>query len=355
MTQKRSWLALGAVMAALLGGVVWAAEQEKKCDKTAAPACCAEGKSCCTVGKDCCADTCSTTDKTKSCCADGKCCGCCEKGQKQTVLPIPVPAGSSIQVTVEPADAGYRNAWEGQAPVMVPATFPQPVMPPATMPPPPPTMPVNLPQMPPCAYVSQPCTPPPQAPQPTAPQMACPAFAGNTFRPPTDTLQPTPPQMPCPAGGMCVSTPAWQEVAAQGMCPPPPPPAPSWVPWRLHTVTDKDHTCLEMQMSGGGEDARACCDSMVLKVGKESLKLSVTDKQVHVCGSFFKGTCDNVVRNTADGSLVLEGHVDLKYDRQGQKAQVSAERVLVGIADGRLEVKPVEKPQVFTFWLGLTH
>ena len=120
-------------------------------------------------------------------------------------------------------------------------------------------------------------------------------------------------------------------------------------------VTEKDRSCLEMQMSGGGEETCACCDSMVLKIGNESLKVAVVEKQVQVNGSFFKGSADTVTRNSADGSILLEGHVKLKYEKAGQKAEVSAERVAVGVADGRLEVKPVEQTQVFSFWIGFFH
>src|SRR5262249_20496482 len=147
-------------------------------------------------------------------------------------------------------------------------------------------------------------------------------------------------------------------------CPPAPcvmpvPPAPvqaactaysNATPWRLRTIVEKEKTCLEMQLSGAGEQASVCCDHMVLKIGGESLKVTVGDKQVQVVGSFIKGCADTVTRNTADGSLLLEGHVKVHYDKDGQKAAVSGERVVVGVADGRLEVKPVEKAQTFTFW-----
>ena len=133
------------------------------------------------------------------------------------------------------------------------------------------------------------------------------------------------------------------------------PTAPTAAPWRPRTVCQKDHTCLEMQLSAGGEDACAYCDSMVLKIGNEKLKVSVVEKQIQVNGLFVEGIADSVTRNTADGSVLFEGHVKLTYEKAGQKAEVSAERVVVGVADGRLEVRPVEQPpqqQVFSFWTG---
>ena len=149
-------------------------------------------------------------------------------------------------------------------------------------------------------------------------------------------------------------TPVTQYVANPPVVPPfqtlpcpDPPSTPSGVvsPWRIRVVadkdrhvecgscwmnlpqlkvTEKDRSCLEMQMSGGGEETCACCDSMVLKIGNESLKVAVVEKQVQVNGSFFKGSADTVTRNSADGSILLEGHVKLKYEKAGQKAEVNA-------------------------------
>jgi len=324
MTQKRSWLALGALLTTLVVGGVWAAEQQKKSDKAPAPACYADGKGCC-------ADKCCTTEKTKGCCGDGKCCGCCDKGKQNGVLPIPVPPGSSIQVTVEPAEAN-RAEWAVPAQMIPPAPVVQPT----------PPVPVGMPQFPP-QYLSPPCAPPCVAP-------AYPASQTHAAPVPTGPVS-------CPLAGQCVSTPRYVETATMEQSLPPIPVAPSAAypglqPWRVRTVTEKEHTCLEMQMDYP-EGARVCCENMVVKLGKDSLKLSVAAKQVHVCGSFFKGTADSVTRNATSNTLVFEGHVDLKYERQGQKAQVSAEHVVVGVADGRLEVKPVEKAQVFSFWSGV--
>ncbi len=322
MTRKRSWLALGALLTTLVVGAVWASEQQKKSEKVAAPACCAEGTSCCT-------DKCSTAEKTKGCCADGKCCGCCEKGQKATVLPIPVPAGSSIQVTIEPAEAN-RAEWAAPGPMIQAAQVPQP----------PQSVPVGMPQFPP-QYLSQPCALPCVAP-------AYPAYQTQAAPVPTGAVS-------CPLAGQCVSTPRYVETATMERSLPPipvaPPAYPGLQPWRVHTVTDKEHTCLEIQLSEP-EQTRLCCESTVVKFGKESLKFTIVDKQVHVCGLFFNGTADSVVRNSDKGSLTFEGHADIKYVRQGQKAQISAEHVVVGITDGSLEVKPVKQVQDLTVWFG---
>ena len=119
MTHKRSWLALAALLAAIIGGTVWAAEQEKaappasvqgeirfdtECRSTTDKKCCDE--KCCTKeeAKTCCEGKCCATEKGKGCCADGKCCGCCDKAKQAVTLPA--PPGSSIQVLVAPPTAG---------------------------------------------------------------------------------------------------------------------------------------------------------------------------------------------------------------------------------------------------------
>ena len=323
MTRKRTWLALGTLLTAVVVGAVWAADQEPKsteapkpsalkpvlpaeqiaapvaldfgfpvkCEAAAKPCC--EG-TCCTAEKtkSCCGDgKCCTAEKGKSCCADGKCCGCCEKG-KSSGVTLPILPGSTFELLITPpgaVDGPYAPTWTGEC-----LPHPQPC-PPTWCPPPAPMMP-----------------PTPQI----APPQQCVPVTQYYYQP-------------------CVP------VATS--------------PWRLRAIVEKDHSRVEMQFTAGGEDASACCDDMVLKIGKEKVKVSVVDKQLQVHGSFFTGTADSVSRTPADGSVLFEGHVKLTYEKAGQKAEVSAERVVVGIADGRLEVKPVEpaqQQQVFSFWTG---
>ncbi|HKI33183.1 MAG TPA: hypothetical protein VKA46_15130 [Gemmataceae bacterium] len=344
MTHKRSWLALGALLAAIIGGTVWAAEQEKKpsdlsqgqapascpaavyCDDPHPPTpahmaqpCCpvtggCDGAKCrtiiatsppadppltkektCCEGK-CCKEKCCAAEKVQGCCGEGKCCGCCEKAKEGTSLPI--PPGSSYQVLIAPPPPCVAPS-----PADLTASYPVWNVPPA---PPMPLLPPQTVQMPAYPGVAQyyPTSSPVGPPLPPVPQSAC--------------------------------------VAAR----------PQSNPWQLRAVVEKDHPCLVMQVTAGGEDACAYCDNMVVKIGNESLKMAVADKQVQVSGSFLKGSADTITRNTADGSILLEGHVKVKYEKDGQKAEVSAEHVVVGVADGRLEVKPVEHSQVLSIWIG---
>jgi hypothetical protein len=337
MTHKRTWLAFGALMLAIVAGTVWAAEQEKKPAAQENPtlrglvtptqvvetAVSAGTVKCEAKDKPCCEGKCCTAEKAKSCCADGKCCGCCEKGKSSVTLPI-LP-GSTFELLIRSpgaVDGNYPAVWGGEcmeqprycpavpptcpAPMM-PQTCPQPVMPPA-----------------------------PQAPSPSV------QFTPVTQYVPTQSY-----------------TPVTQYVATPPVQPPLPPPCAYPTcrpnvgsPWQLRAVAQKDHTRLEMQFSAAGEDTCAYCDDMVLKIGNEKLKVNVVEKQLHVHGSFVTGSADCLMRNPADGSVTFEGHVKLTYEKNGQKAEVSAERVVIGMADGRLEVKPTEQQQVFSFWTG---
>ncbi len=279
MTHRRSWLALVALLAAIVGGTVWAAGQEKKTDEAAgccAGKCAAKDKACCadsccgTKEKDktCCEGKCCAKEKAGSCCADGKCCGCCGKATQTATLPV--PPGSAVQLMIAPPgsfpDAAYAPEWAGPAMAPVPA-------------------------------------PPP-----------CPPYAQYVAAPSAELL---PPPVPCRTA-----------TAARH----------AFSPWRLSVVVLNDRARLAMRWDGD-EETCAYCEDMVVQIDQEPLKVSVVDKQVRVSGSFVKGSADTVTRNTADGSLVLEGHVKMHYGKEGQKVEVAAEHVVVGIADGRVEVK----------------
>jgi hypothetical protein len=322
MTHTRSWLALGALLAAIISGTVWAQQQkpatpidplcEIRCD-TDCPA--TNGKKCCTKeeAKTCCEGKCCTADKGKSCCSDGKCCGCCEKAKDTRTVTLPVPANAAVQVVIEPAPA--------------PPAYQTYDMPPA-------------PALPP--YVSTPrpsdplCNSAPQCPlTPPAPQ-------------PTPSLQTTPVMSPgcgstgvwsCPPMPSVQYTPVTQYVATPCAVPPPPMPAsPAPAPWQLRVVEVNHQPRLMMQWTGDNE-TRASCEEMTVHIGPEPLKVCVADKQIHVSGNFIKGSADTITRNTADGSLLMEGHVKVHYGKEGKKVEVAAEEVVVNMTEGRVEVR----------------
>jgi hypothetical protein len=388
MTHKRTWLALAALLTAIVGGTVWAAEQAKKTADTAQvpdccerephgiveqrcitvekkPTCCEEK---CSQEKTCCEGKCCTKAKAKSCCADGKCCGCCEKGKGPQAVTLPIPPGSVCELMISPAGFGPPDS----------GCYMERVCPPPCVIPPAPSQPTLAPSyVPVTQYVPAPCIAPPAcAPScpavgwgttgrddaPSRPSVTIGASTGMssamnrgaTCDPPLTPPAPSSVAFGCGTTG--VRSPDGDPMLVRpnpGLPPVPVQPVVSVSPWRIRAVSDKDHAGLEMHFTAAGEDTCACCDGMTLKVGSESLKLAVADKQVQVSGSFIKGSADTIARNTIDGSICLEGHVKLKYEKAGQKAEVSAERVVVGVADGRLEVKPVEpqpQQQAFSFW-----
>ena len=95
---------------------------------------------------------------------------------------------------------------------------------------------------------------------------------------------------------------------------------------------------LEIQC---GCDTQMTCECLSVSVpGGKPLKLAVADKQVRISGAFVTATADRLVRMGHDDRMVLEGHVQLTYDKDGQRAEVTAEHVIVGLAQGDLEIMP---------------
>jgi hypothetical protein len=277
MTRNRSWLALGALLVALAGGALWAADQEKKAGQAPAPKCCAEkaccADKCCTQEKGCCEAKCCAQEKAKSCCADGKCCGCCDKAQRTATLPV--PPGSAIQVMIAPPGAfGEEGCADWVGPLAPP---PAPVCQPA---PPMPFAPVNQ-------YYSAPCVAPPPPP-----------VAASTWGSPWGGGRPT--------------------------------------PWRVCVVQENGKSCLGMQV-GVSKDTAAVCEGMTLKVGGE-LKLSVVGKQVQVSGKCVNATADSVCWSAENGEIMLDGSVKVSYHGDAHKAEITAEQVVVSVPDGRIEV-----------------
>jgi hypothetical protein len=332
MTQTRSWLALGALLAAIVGGTVWA--QQKKAAPPAYPqgetffesdSVTAKDKKCCDekcetkeAVKSCCEGKCCAAEKTKACCADGKCCGCCEKAKDKTqVMTVPVPPGAAVQVMVEPVGAG-QAAYE---------------MPPVPAPPVPAPY-VAAPPMPGCGSSWCPAQtfPNPQPPQVATP-MSCPALPQGVA-PPCDV--PPPPLPPQAAQYRPVSGVSTVTGTACTILAPLPPQSVS--PWLLRVVELNHHSRLMMQFDGDKDTPRVSCEEMVLHVGPEPLTVSVEGKQVHLSGNFIKGSADTIGRNAANGNLVMEGHVKLNYGKEGKKVEVTADQVVVNITEGRVEV-----------------
>jgi len=82
------------------------------------------------------------------------------------------------------------------------------------------------------------------------------------------------------------------------------------------------------------------CDSLEMNMpGNTRVKFATAEKHVNVTGPNLHAVADAVASGPA-GCLVFEGHVRLQYERQGQSATVTAEHVMVNMADGRVEIDP---------------
>jgi hypothetical protein len=116
-------------------------------------------------------------------------------------------------------------------------------------------------------------------------------------------------------------------------------------------------------------------------VGGEPLKVAVAGKQVQITGKCLRASADHVCWSAGHGDILLDGSVKLRFDADAHKAEVTAAQVVVGVADGRIEVygagnlvrqpapaatcpvsldfgfpvahPPAEQQQLFDFWMGL--
>jgi hypothetical protein len=196
---------------------------------------------------------------------------------------------------------------------------------------------------------------------------------------------PAPPCCPAPLPPPSVYCPGALYGGAVSCCPPsacgpvPPPPSlpgpgcailqctvtepvkPACPPATIRVVTEDGQARLEVQGCCG---SCMSCENMVLKMPEcGPIKVGVTSKvllkvceahglgceacaserewkssQVLVCGPLLKAAADSVTTDQK-GHVILEGHVRVKYHKDGQAAKVVADRVVVSLADGQLDIK----------------
>ena len=111
----------------------------------------------------------------------------------------------------------------------------------------------------------------------------------------------------------------------------------------LTAVTGGGQSMLEIHH---GDEPFATCDHLMLKVaGCGELKVYPRDQQVRIHGDALHAVADCVVRQGSDDHILLEGHVQVHYQKSGQWAKVVADRVVVGLADSQLEIKVMASPE----------
>jgi len=150
---------------------------------------------------------------------------------------------------------------------------------------------------------------------------------------------------------------AYQAAPVAVPCPMPPAgqaPTPTPV---LRVVAEKDQAKMEIQ------SGTMCltCETLSLNMTDGKIKLCVRDGQIRLCGPHFQAVADRLTGTGAEDRVVLEGHVRVQYADDHTKVTAdTADRVVIGLKDGRLEISPKSPPAdrkkeaeaVFQFWQG---
>lgn len=180
---------------------------------------------------------------------------------------------------------------------------------------------------------------PNECPAPACP--ACPACPGVKAMSPAVTL-PWPPA----TGPNCIVL----QAAASASAPTPPC---CWQTLTLKAVTVDGRDKLEIRTCDG---TRLTCENLDLSLpGAAGCKVAAGHKQVMISGPFLKAVADTVRRaGGPQDHIILEGHVQLHYQKDGQRAEVTGDQVQIGLAKGSLEIgtKPAKTPDVFTLFTG---
>lgn len=104
----------------------------------------------------------------------------------------------------------------------------------------------------------------------------------------------------------------------------------------FRAIKEEGHTRLEMV---NGPSTRMTCKSMTWGVpGGSTLKLSAAGERVLVTGDRLKVAANRVIADGKD-RLVMEGKVRFSGERDGAPWKITAERVVVNLADGRVEIE----------------
>jgi hypothetical protein len=107
--------------------------------------------------------------------------------------------------------------------------------------------------------------------------------------------------------------------------------------WKLRVITEQGKSKLIVRE---GDRDSVTVKSLVVKIpGNDPLKLTAAGTQIHARSGSLQARADKVCRTGEAGCFLFEGHVKLTYKKDGELAKVLAERVLVNLADGRIEVQ----------------
>jgi hypothetical protein len=371
--------------------------KDSKCCKDGS--CCKSGKCCSKDGACCKGCQASACCGSKTCCQASACCGsktccqgacgcsCCSAVNKSAakapfmhpiIVVLPMPMGGPAMPVCAGCPAGCGTV---SVPMPPPPGLTPPVMPPQTiaMPVPPPcygACPTNGPMPCPVAatqvessvdylsilgMVTDLCcahTHPPSLPSmcmlglgmaedlcsmmannrtatevggaylPQQPQYAPPVPPLPPTRPVAILPPPTPIDGPCPLA--CAPAPMMTCSAATS--------APAALKVRIVAKPDSDQ--LEMNV----DDACVTCKKMVVKVGESSLRLTRMDGRVRIRTEELRAKA-SCVRTDRKDRLVLEGDVELRLNKDGRSANVTAERIELNLTSGTITIQSMGRLQ----------
>jgi general secretion pathway protein D len=115
---------------------------------------------------------------------------------------------------------------------------------------------------------------------------------------------------------------------------------PSSPPTTIQATMEEDQCQLTIQT---GADSRLTCSELVLKTaGCGALRMAAGGKQIQLSSPCLRATAD-CLTSLPNDRIVLQGNVQISWEKGGQRAVVVGERVTIGLTDGRLEVEGAGK------------
>lgn len=107
--------------------------------------------------------------------------------------------------------------------------------------------------------------------------------------------------------------------------------------WRVRTVVLRGETRLAMQE---WDPDSVTVTSLEIQIpGDEPLHLTAAGNQIQAMHPSLQARADTISRMGPAGCFLFEGHVKLISKKQGQHWEVTAERVLVDLAEGRWKIE----------------
>jgi hypothetical protein len=107
--------------------------------------------------------------------------------------------------------------------------------------------------------------------------------------------------------------------------------------WTFQAVDESGKTRLQIQSGAGMQGTLS--DLAFRAPDGTSVTVTVADKQVQVQGAGLQARADRLTRSGTNGTvLTFEGNVKLRYEKKERHAEVVAERAVVNLAAGQVEI-----------------